>query len=93
MSMRTADARVLHALPHPGGGGETYIAMLEGMDGYVQARTRASPRPRACSRQSLPAVASIVRIPLAASGCDLLHVHGEVAGALCRPPSLGDPLW
>ena len=92
VSMPTADARVLHVLPHPGGGGETYVAMLEGMTGYVPARTYIAPSPRVLTAIA-PALASIVRIPLAASGCDLLHVHGEVAGALCLPALLGDPLW
>jgi glycosyltransferase involved in cell wall biosynthesis len=82
--MQTADARVLHVLPHPGGGGESYIAMLDGMDGYVAARTYVAPSPRGRTAIA-PAVASIVRIPLAASRCDLLHVHGEVVGALSLP--------
>ena len=84
MSMPTADARVLHVLPHPGGGGETYVAMLEKMTGYVPSRTCIAPSPRVLTAIA-PAVASIVRIPLATSGCDLLHVHGVVAGALCLP--------
>jgi glycosyltransferase involved in cell wall biosynthesis len=82
--MPASDARVLHVLPHPGGGGETYVGMLEEMTGYVPARTHIAPSPRVLTAIA-PAVASIVRIPLATSGCDLLHVHGEVAGALCLP--------
>jgi glycosyltransferase involved in cell wall biosynthesis len=82
--MQTADARVLHVLPHPGGGGETYIAMLEDMAGYVSARTCIAPSRRLLTAIA-PALASIVRIPLATSGYDVLHVHGEVAGALCLP--------
>jgi glycosyltransferase involved in cell wall biosynthesis len=82
--MPTADVRVLHVLPHPGGGGETYIAMLEEMTGYVSVRTCVAPSRRVLAAIA-PAVASIVRIPLATAGYDLLHVHGEVAGGLCLP--------
>jgi glycosyltransferase involved in cell wall biosynthesis len=70
----------LHVLPHPGGGGETYVDLLEGMHGYRFERlylaATASASPSAVAR----AVPAVVR---AARRHDLLHVHGEVAAGLC----------
>jgi glycosyltransferase involved in cell wall biosynthesis len=72
---------VLHVLPHPGGGGETYVDALSRMEGYRFERaylaSAASPEPRVLLR-----AAGIVS---RARAHDVLHVHGEVAGALCLP--------
>jgi glycosyltransferase involved in cell wall biosynthesis len=79
--MAPAERSVLHVLPHPGGGGDTYVDALAAMDGYRFERTylapSASPAPLV-----LPRSAGIVG---RARAHDLLHVHGEVAAALCLP--------
>ena len=36
--MPRTERRVLHVLPHVGGGGDTYVDVLEGMPGYVFTR-------------------------------------------------------
>ena len=79
---KAADRSVLHVLPHPGGGGETYVDVLSEMPGYRFDRIYLAPRPT-------PSVAQLARGVVAAlrnaRGHDLLHVHGEVAGGLCLP--------
>ena len=72
---------VLHVLPHPGGGGETYVDHLATMSGYRFEKTyiASSPKPR-------PAVlAGSIRAQTRARRSDVLHVQGEVAAALCLP--------
>jgi glycosyltransferase involved in cell wall biosynthesis len=78
---RTEPRRVLHVLPHPGGGGETYIDLLSGMEGYAFERTFLAPA--AGSPASVPANALAAQ--WAALGADLVHVHGEIAAAACLP--------
>jgi glycosyltransferase involved in cell wall biosynthesis len=80
-----ADERsVLYVLPHPGGGGETYVDLLAAMDGWRSERVylAAGSKPGG-------AYASIVRsavaIQRASRSFDVLHVVGEVAAALCLP--------
>jgi glycosyltransferase involved in cell wall biosynthesis len=79
-----ATPSVLHVLPHPGGGGETYVDSVAAIDGYRAERFVLAPSPRAAD-----AVGPIVRgMPLLAREArrhDLLHVHGEVAGAITLP--------
>jgi glycosyltransferase involved in cell wall biosynthesis len=72
---------VLHVLPHPGGGGETYVDLLEAMPGYRFSRVylASSPRPTPSLCRSL------VEAARGARRNDLLHVHGEVAAGLCLP--------
>ena len=75
---------VLHVRPHPGGGGETYVDALESLDGYRLDRMFLAAAPRG------PGVARAVvrnglRVPAASRGHDLVHVHGEVAAAVCLP--------
>jgi L-malate glycosyltransferase len=70
---------VLHVLPHPGGGGETYVDTLARMDGYRFERMFLAPS----SKPALAALRSGIQVQLAARHYDLLHVHGEVAGAIC----------
>jgi glycosyltransferase involved in cell wall biosynthesis len=72
---------VLHVLPHPGGGGETYVDALEAMDdyGFERVYLARSPLP-ADALRSLPRTFwSSLR------SADVLHVHGEVAGGICLP--------
>jgi glycosyltransferase involved in cell wall biosynthesis len=72
---------VLHVMPHPGGGGETYVDLLERMEGYRFERIFLSPTP-----QPLDALRALPRsaVELVRSA-DLVHVHGEVAAAICLP--------
>jgi glycosyltransferase involved in cell wall biosynthesis len=76
-----ADRRVLHVLPHPGGGGETYVDALTGIQGYRTDRIYLADGPRAAGTQL-----SIARRALSRQWgrtYDILHVEGEVAAALC----------
>jgi len=73
--------RVLHVLPHPGGGGETYVRMLQGMAGYAFETSFLAPS--ADRRASVPINALAAQ--WAAREVDLVHVHGEVAAAACLP--------
>jgi glycosyltransferase involved in cell wall biosynthesis len=86
---------VLHLLPHRGGGAETYIDALEGIEGFEHRRIALS-----ASRSPLVAPLSIAgRTPgllRASNDADLLHVHGDVAVLLSWPllgrrPSLWTP--
>jgi glycosyltransferase involved in cell wall biosynthesis len=72
---------VLHVLPHPGGGGETYVDALARMEGYRFERVFLARSPK-------PAPAALrggVSAMLAARRYDLIHVHGEVASGICLP--------
>lgn len=75
---------VLHILPHRGGGAETYLDLLEPLEGYTQRRLSLSG-----ARSALVAPASIAarfpRIARAARGADLIHAHGDVAALLALP--------
>lgn len=78
--------RVLHVLPHAGGGAETYVDALEhglGPD-IVHARTTLS-----AGRAPLQGLVSIPRryrhIARDARTVDVLHVHGDLAAILCLP--------
>ncbi len=73
---------MLHVLPHPGGGGETYVDLLSTMPGYRSSRAYLAPSPTPSYRELAAGVARAYR---QARGRDLLHVHGEVAGGLCLP--------
>lgn len=80
--------RILHVLPHRGGGAETYIDLLEELDGCVHARTALSrDRAPAAAAMSLPA--GLVRMRRGARGADLVHVHGDVAASLALAPLAG----
>jgi hypothetical protein len=80
--MPAPERSVLHVLPHPGGGGETYVDVLNAMPGYRFARLYLTPSPTASVRQLPAGVAAAFR---RAWGYDLLHVHGEIASGLCLP--------
>jgi glycosyltransferase involved in cell wall biosynthesis len=72
---------VLHVLPHPGGGGETYVDALWEMDGYRFDRMYLAPAARAT-----PSILrTMVRTQRAAATQDVLHVHGEMAAAILLP--------
>lgn len=67
---------VLHVLPHPGGGGETYVDNLAGLPGFTHERayltTQRTPGP-AIAR----GLAGVAKTP-----ADIVHAHGDVAAAL-----------
>jgi glycosyltransferase involved in cell wall biosynthesis len=75
---------VLHVLPHPGGGGETYVDALERLDEYNFRRFYLAPSPS--PREALSTLwrtgLSVQRL---AYGSDLIHAHGEVASAIALP--------
>jgi glycosyltransferase involved in cell wall biosynthesis len=82
---------VLHVLPHPGGGGETYIDLLEGMEGYRHQRV-----PLSVTRSRLQGVPSVLarlrEIRRRAREVDLVHVHGDMAAMIVAPGLRGRPL-
>jgi len=82
---------VLHVLPHPGGGAETYIDLLEGLDGYRHQRVAlSSTRSRA---QGIPSVLRRRReVQRLARSADLVHVHGDMAAMIAAPGLRGRPL-
>src|SRR5207247_2107632 len=72
---------VVHILPHPGGGGESYVDLLEGLDGYVHERVfiSGSRRPLA----GAPSIAARWRaVSRAARDADLIDVHGDTSTIL-----------
>jgi glycosyltransferase involved in cell wall biosynthesis len=77
-------ARVLHILPHRGGGGETYVDLLMGIEGFEHARA-----PLSSGRTPASAAASIPlrwrQLALAARRADLVHAHGDVAAMIALP--------
>jgi glycosyltransferase involved in cell wall biosynthesis len=75
-----AERSVLHVLPHPRGGGETYVDLLEAMPGYRFERMYLAPSPSPGVTELGRGLAAVAR---AARQHDLLHVHGEVAAGLC----------
>jgi glycosyltransferase involved in cell wall biosynthesis len=75
---------VLHVLPHPGGGGETYVDSLDAMPNYRFERFYLTQVPSLESAlRSLPR--NIIELQREARKHDLIHVEGEVASALCLP--------
>lgn len=74
---------VLHILPHPGGGAESYIDALEPLPITMRRM------PLSASRWPLSAVPSIVgrwpRVAVAAHRADLVHVHGDTTAMLVLP--------
>jgi glycosyltransferase involved in cell wall biosynthesis len=83
-------ATVLHILPHPGGGAETYIDVLEGLDGYRHLRV-----PLSTTRSRLLGAALVLgrwpRIARAARRADIVHAHGDTAAILAAPLLSGRP--
>ena len=80
--MREPERSVLHVLPHPGGGGETYVDLLDAMPGYRFERMYLAPSPTPSLRELSRGVIDALR---RGRGRDLLHVHGEVAAGHCLP--------
>ena len=86
MGSETATVRtVFHVMPHPGGGGETYVEALSRMDGYRFERAFVCPTQESEHRLT-DALRALPRAGFGAlRGADVLHVHGEVASALLLP--------
>lgn len=79
--MPSPERRVLHVLPHPGGGGETYVDQLDDMPGYSFSRVFISLSPAPS-----PAIArGVLEAARQSRRTDLVHVHGDVAAGLCLP--------
>jgi glycosyltransferase involved in cell wall biosynthesis len=85
--------RILHVLPHRGGGAERYISLLEGLRGSEHARFALSGgRSPASALRSLPV--SYPRLLRARRGADLLHIHGDTACLLTLPLVVRQPsVW
>jgi glycosyltransferase involved in cell wall biosynthesis len=83
--------RVLHVLPHRGGGAETYIDLLEGLEGYEHRRFALS-----VTRSRVRGVPSVLRrlreVRRLARESDLVHVHGDMAAMLVASGLRGRPL-
>lgn len=77
----TRTRSVLHVLPHRGGGGETYVDHLARIEGYRFDKSFVAPP----TKLSPAALTGALRAQTAGFRYDLLHVHGEVASALCLP--------
>ena len=75
-----SEARVLHVLPHRGGGGETYVEQLASMRGFEFDRVELTRR-----RNPLELAAGLARVIRAARSHDLVHVHGDAAALACLP--------
>ena len=75
---------VLHILPHPGGGAETHIDLLERLPGTTHRRMSLSQ-----GRRPVDGARSIPRnwpaIRRAASAADLVTVHGDLPAMLSWP--------
>jgi glycosyltransferase involved in cell wall biosynthesis len=72
--------RVLHVLPHAGGGAETYIERLDGLPGFRFERFALTERGRPTE---LPG--GLARLRRAIESRDLIHVHGDAAALACWP--------
>lgn len=82
---------VLHVLPHPGGGAETYVDLLEGLEGYDHQRFPLSVT-RSRVRGAPSVLARRQRVQRLAREADLVHVHGDMAAMLAAPGLRGRPL-
>ncbi len=80
--MGATERRVLHVLPHAGGGGDTYVDMLAAMSGYTFTRVHLAPARKPGPTAVARGIADVIRH---LRGHDLLHVHGEVTGSLFLP--------
>ena len=76
--------RILHVLPHRGGGAETYIDLLGELDGFDHERLALSAgRTPAVGAASVPRrYPGLVR---AARRADVVHAHGDAAALLALP--------
>lgn len=82
--------RVLHILPHQGGGAEVYVSMLERAPSFSHERVylSAGRSPRSAAT-SIPAQAP--RLAAHVRAADLVHVHGDAAAIISLPVLLARP--
>src|SRR5918994_4768766 len=73
-----AERMVLHVMPHSGGGGETYVDLLESMEGFRFRRVHLTEEGG-----RLEAIRGVPGARRAAADADLVHVHGDSAAILC----------
>jgi glycosyltransferase involved in cell wall biosynthesis len=74
---------VLHVLPHPGGGGELYVDLLNALPSYEHRKATLSAGPSPL--RLLPSIArGWPQITRQAAHADLVHVHGDVSATLSR---------
>lgn len=82
--MVTTMRRVLHILPHRGGGGETVVEMLSRLDEFDHCRCYLAGARKPF--QAAPSLAlGLLRARREARQADLLHVVGDASAALCAP--------
>jgi glycosyltransferase involved in cell wall biosynthesis len=79
--MGPAERSVLHVLPHPGGGGETYVDLLADMPAYRLSRAYLAQSPRPSPALARGVIDALRR----GRRHDLVHLHGEVGSGLCLP--------
>jgi glycosyltransferase involved in cell wall biosynthesis len=76
--------QVLHVLPHKGGGGETYVSMLEAIPDFSHERFYlSSDRTPRSAMLSVPW--RVPKFVALAGGADVIHVHGDAAMILASP--------
>jgi glycosyltransferase involved in cell wall biosynthesis len=75
---------VLHLLPHPGGGGEKYIDLLESMPGFAHERTWLSAH-RSPLRAAPAIAARRPRLAREARRHDLIQLHGDMTAMIALP--------
>jgi glycosyltransferase involved in cell wall biosynthesis len=75
---------VLHVLPHRGGGGETYVDLLEGLRALRHERAYLS-RERSPVAGAPSIAARWPGIAVRARRAGIVHAHGDVAAALALP--------
>jgi glycosyltransferase involved in cell wall biosynthesis len=80
--MRDRERSVLHVLPHAGGGGDTYVDVLDEMPGYSFERLYIAPKRKPDVRE---VAARLLEVRRVLRRYDLLHVHGEGAAAMFLP--------
>ena len=85
--------RVLHVLPHAGGGAEKYLQLLAGLEGFEQERVELGDArtPRSAAFSIARRYAIIAR---RMRNADLVHVHGDAAALLTLPlMGLAPTVW
>jgi glycosyltransferase involved in cell wall biosynthesis len=74
--------RLLHILPHPGGGGERLVDMIERSGGAFEHRRTYLTRSRALPRAAGAIAAGRPRLAREVASADLVHVMGDAAACL-----------